>query len=148
MIWRSIWAQRWRVSDRVADQGGCGYRLFAGGERCAATRQPITIEAQCNGEVGVRENRARLPGAVRRNEAAAERGEDPEGSIRPRVALRRLRALVTAYRHHMTDEVHGWLSGRIWRWLQQELSPARGLGQCSPDTPCRLSETAAGGTRP
>src|SRR5262249_21601438 len=58
------------------------------------------------------------------NEAPARRGSDPEGIHQLRVGLRRLRALVTAYRDTLAPEPHELLSCEL-RWLQQELSPAR-----------------------
>jgi inorganic triphosphatase YgiF len=101
-----------------------GYRLFAGGEPTPQRGSPITIEPGATAKSAFAEIARACLAQFGANEAAAERGEDPEGVHQARVALRRLRALVTAYRHHMADEVHGWLSREL-RWLQQELSPAR-----------------------
>jgi len=58
------------------------------------------------------------------NEAAALDGRNIEGVHQMRVSLRRLRSLVGAYRHQMSDACHGELSREL-RWLQQSLSPAR-----------------------
>src|SRR5262249_25132090 len=49
---------------------------------------------------------------------------DTEGVHQMRVALRRLRALVGAYRNEMDMECHAELSREL-RWLQRALSPAR-----------------------
>lgn len=61
---------------------------------------------------------------VRANEEAVLEGSDPEGVHQMRVALRRLRALVTAYKPIFADEVYTQLRGEL-RWLQQQLGPAR-----------------------
>ncbi len=61
---------------------------------------------------------------MRANEGAARQGHDPEGIHQLRVGLRRLRALVSAYRDALSPEAHELLSREL-RWLQQELNPAR-----------------------
>lgn len=61
---------------------------------------------------------------MRDNEASARLGRDPEGIHQLRIGLRRLRALVTAYRDALAPAAHEFLSQEL-RWLQQELNPAR-----------------------
>jgi inorganic triphosphatase YgiF len=61
---------------------------------------------------------------MRANEAPAKLERDPEGIHQLRVGLRRLQALVTAYRDKIAPESHEVLSCEL-RWLQQELDPAR-----------------------
>src|SRR5215475_8063667 len=61
---------------------------------------------------------------MRDNEASARLGRDPEGVHQLRIGLRRLRALVTAYRDALAPAAHEFLSREL-RWLQQELNPAR-----------------------
>ena len=61
---------------------------------------------------------------MRGNEASARLGRDPEGIHQLRVGLRRLRALVNAYRDALAPAAHEFLSREL-RWLQQELNPAR-----------------------
>ncbi len=58
------------------------------------------------------------------SEAAALQTTDTEGVHQMRVALRRLRALVGAFRNHMNGDCHAELSREL-RWLQRSLSPAR-----------------------
>jgi inorganic triphosphatase YgiF len=101
-----------------------GYRLFLGGEPAPRRGTAIAIERSATVSSAFGQIAKSCLAQFGANEIAAERGEDPEGVHQARVALRRMRALVTAYRHHMTDDVHGWLSREL-RWLQQELSPAR-----------------------
>lgn len=61
---------------------------------------------------------------VRANEGAVLEGSNPEGVHQMRVALRRLRALATAYKPVFEEEVYTQLRGEL-RWLQQQLGPAR-----------------------
>lgn len=58
------------------------------------------------------------------SEAAALLATDTEGVHQMRVALRRLRALMGAFRNHMNGDCHAELSREL-RWLQRTLSPAR-----------------------
>jgi len=61
---------------------------------------------------------------VRANEDAVLEGNDPEGVHQMRVALRRLRALVTCYKPVFAEEAYTLLRDEL-RWLQQQLGPAR-----------------------
>jgi triphosphatase len=61
---------------------------------------------------------------MRGNEASARLGRDPEGIHQLRIGLRRLRALVNAYRDALAPAAHEFLSREL-RWLQQQLNPAR-----------------------
>jgi triphosphatase len=117
-------AERWPFRIEWRTKAARGYRLFARGEPVPQSGSPITIERGVTAKSAFGEIARACLAQFGANEAAAERGEDPEGVHQARVALRRLRALVTAYRHHMADEAHGWLSREL-RWMQQELSPAR-----------------------
>jgi inorganic triphosphatase YgiF len=117
-------AERWPLRIEWQTKAARGYRLFAGSDPAPQRGSPITIERGATAKSAFGEIARACLAQFGANEVAAERGEDPEGVHQARVALRRLRALVTAYRHHMSDEAHGWLSREL-RWLQQELSPAR-----------------------
>jgi inorganic triphosphatase YgiF len=117
-------AGRWPFRIEWQTKAARGYRLFVGGESGPRRGSPITIERDATAKSAFGDIARACLAQFGANEVAAERGEDPEGVHQARVALRRLRALVTAYRHLMSDDVHGWLSGEL-RWLQQELSPAR-----------------------
>jgi inorganic triphosphatase YgiF len=63
---------------------------------------------------------------LRANELAVIGNEDPESIHQFRVALRRLRSLVRAYRDLMDELVYRHLSGEL-RWLQSQFGPARDL---------------------
>jgi triphosphatase len=101
-----------------------GYALLTGAEPrpLKATLSGLlpTMSARDAFAVAARNCLAQMRG----NEAPAQRGEDPEGIHQLRVGLRRLRALVTAYRDTLSPAAHAFLSREL-RWLQQELNPAR-----------------------
>jgi inorganic triphosphatase YgiF len=61
---------------------------------------------------------------MRANEAAVLDGRDPEGVHQMRVAIRRLRALVSAFKDVFNAEACEFLRGEL-RWMQQQLGPAR-----------------------
>ncbi len=61
---------------------------------------------------------------MRANEVALRDGRDQEGVHQMRVAVRRLRALVSCYRDQLAADARGYLSAGL-RWLQQQLGPAR-----------------------
>jgi inorganic triphosphatase YgiF len=63
---------------------------------------------------------------LRANEAAVLKIEDDEAIHQFRVALRRLRAIVSTFRDLIGDEVHAMLSIDL-RWLQRQFGPARDL---------------------
>ena len=115
---------RWPFRIEWQTKAARGYRLFVGAEPEARRGSPITIERNATAKSAFGDIARACLTQFGANEIPAERGGHPEGIHQARVALRRMRALVTAYRHHMSGEVHGWLSQEL-RWLQQELSPAR-----------------------
>jgi inorganic triphosphatase YgiF len=63
---------------------------------------------------------------LRANEEAVLATEDGEAIHQFRVALRRLRAIVSAYRDLIDDDVHAMMSIDL-RWLQRQCGPARDL---------------------
>jgi inorganic triphosphatase YgiF len=63
---------------------------------------------------------------LRANEEAVLATENDEAIHQLRVALRRLRAIVGAYRHLIDDDVHAMMSIDL-RWLQRQFGPARDL---------------------
>lgn len=86
---------------------------------------------------------------LRGNEAAILASEDDEAIHQFRVAIRRLRAAIGAYRALIDDGAHAMLSIDL-RWLQRQFGPARDLDVLIADTlkpmQARLSgQTAAGG---
>ncbi len=61
---------------------------------------------------------------MRANELVVMRGDDPEGVHQMRVAIRRLRALVAAFRDHLHPDFRKLAADEL-KWMQQELGPAR-----------------------
>jgi inorganic triphosphatase YgiF len=61
---------------------------------------------------------------MRENEAPVLDGRDPEGVHQMRVAIRRLRALVSAFKAVIDPEVFDFLRTEL-RWMQQQLGAAR-----------------------
>jgi triphosphatase len=61
---------------------------------------------------------------LRLNEACALLGEDIEGVHQKRVAIRRLRALISAFKETITSETRSYLIHEL-KWLQGVLGPAR-----------------------
>jgi inorganic triphosphatase YgiF len=80
---------------------------------------------------------------LRANEAAVLKTEDDEAIHQFRVALRRLRAIVSTFRHLIDDEVHAMLSVDL-RWLQRQFGPARDLDVLIGDTLSKLQNRLAG----
>jgi inorganic triphosphatase YgiF len=138
--------QRWPLRIEWRTKAARGYRLFVGGKPEPLRGSTIELDRSLTARAAFGAIARACMAQFGANEAAAELGEDPEGVHQARVALRRLRALVTAYRHHMADEAHGWLSGEL-RWVQQELSPARDwdvfVGYTLPPILKRLPNEAA-----
>jgi triphosphatase len=107
-----------------ATKAARGYALLDGAEPQPARAMPTgllpTMTARDAFAMAARNCLAQMRG----NEASARLGRDPEGIHQLRVGLRRLRALVNAYRDALAPAAHEFLSREL-RWLQQELNPAR-----------------------
>ena len=107
-----------------ATKAARGYALLDGAEPQPAKAMPTgllpTMTARHAFAIAARNCLAQMRG----NEASARLGRDPEGIHQLRVGLRRLRALVNAYRDALAPAAHEFLSREL-RWLQQELNPAR-----------------------
>ena len=107
-----------------ATKAARGYALLDGAEPQPARAMPTgllpTMTARDAFAMAARSCLAQMRG----NEASARLGRDPEGIHQLRVGLRRLRALVNAYRDALAPAAHEFLSREL-RWLQQELNPAR-----------------------
>lgn len=70
---------------------------------------------------------------MRANEEPVVDGTDPEGVHQMRVAIRRLRALVTAFSAAIDADVAAYLKTEL-RWMQRQLGPARDLDVFLADT--------------
>jgi inorganic triphosphatase YgiF len=101
-----------------------GYLLADKGRPASARARPIELEKGATARAAFAAIARNGLMQVRANEAALQDGSDPEGVHQMRVAVRRLRALVSCYRNHLAADVRGPLSAGL-RWLQQQLGPAR-----------------------
>ena len=101
-----------------------GYALLAGAEPRPVKATPSGLVLSMSARDAFVLAARNCLSQMRGNEAAARLGEDPEGIHQLRVGLRRLRALVGAYRHTVAPAAHELFSREL-RWLQQELNPAR-----------------------
>jgi triphosphatase len=103
-----------------------GYRLAAGGPTAqAAHAKPIALDPTLSAEdVLQRIGRVCLD-QILRNEAAIFAGR-AEGIHQMRVAVRRLRAVLSAFRKMLPPEQRRWASGEL-RWLAVALGEARNI---------------------
>jgi triphosphatase len=103
-----------------------GYKLYQG-----QVPEPVTaIKPKFHKEMSVAEGFSAAARAclahMRANEAAVLHGEDPEGVHQLRVAVRRLRALVSMFKGYLEGEAADYLAEEL-RWLQRSLGDARDL---------------------
>jgi triphosphatase len=107
-----------------ATKAARGYALLDGAEPQPAKAMPTGLLPTMTARHAFTVAARNCLGQMRGNEASARLGRDPEGIHQLRVGLRRLRALVNAYRDALAPAAHEFLSREL-RWLQQELNPAR-----------------------
>src|SRR5262249_6619790 len=112
------------VSLETRTKAARGYGLFTAKRAEPQRATPVRLEPTMSAKDAFAEIARNCLSHLRANEACARLGEDPEGVHQLRVATRRLRALVGAYRHHIDDQVHSFLADEL-RWLQLQLGPAR-----------------------
>ena len=101
-----------------------GYSLFAPVRPEPQRATPVRLVPEMSARDAFAEISRSCLAQLRANEACARRRDDPEGVHQLRVAVRRLRALVGAYRSHIDDAIHAYLADEL-RWLQLQLGPAR-----------------------
>lgn len=101
-----------------------GYALFQNVRAEPQRAAPVRLEPEMSAAQAFVEIARNCLEQLRANEEPARQGEDPEGIHQMRVAVRRLRALVSIYRDDIDGAVHGYLSSEL-RWLQRQLGPAR-----------------------
>lgn len=115
-----------RLPFRIGHQSKAarGYRLRAGLSAKPVKAAPLELPAAC--DVGEAFNLilGHCLGSLHANELAVTENEDPEGIHQFRVALRRMRSVVRAYRDLMDEQVYRQLSADL-KWLQGQFGPAR-----------------------
>jgi inorganic triphosphatase YgiF len=104
-----------------------GYRLAAEGSRrlVAAHFEPPELDWEMTGDTALQRIGVACLERVLRNEAAVRR-RSAEGVHQMRVAVRRLRAVLSAFSPMLPREQRRWASGEL-RWLAGVLGPARNL---------------------
>ena len=102
-----------------------GYQLVAAGHEPASAvhATPVTLHGSMTVESALQSIGRSCIGHLRGNEPAALSGQ-AEGVHQIRVAVRRLRALLSAVKHMIPTEHHNWAQGEL-KWLAGELGPAR-----------------------
>ena len=106
-----------------ATKAARGYALLDGAEPQPAKASPGAA-ADHDRARRLRRGRPQLPGPDARQRGVGAAGPRPRGDPSAEGRLRRLRALVNAYRDTLAPAAHEFLSREL-RWLQQELNPAR-----------------------
>jgi triphosphatase len=99
-----------------------GYRLI-GAEFAAVTSTPLTLEPSMTVEAVLQSVGNECVRHLLRNEAAAIAG-DAEAFHQMRVALRRLRSVLSAVKSMLPAEQFGWLQAEL-KWLAASLAPVR-----------------------
>jgi triphosphatase len=103
-----------------------GYALADGVEPKPHKAREITFGTEVSTEEAFAAIVRNCLDQLRANEEAVLATEDDEAIHQFRVALRRLRAIVGAYRDLIDDDVHALISIDL-RWLQRQFGPARDL---------------------
>lgn len=120
-----------------------GYALAAGKAALPKKAEPVALldsDTMASAFEKIVEN---CMDQLRANEAAILESNDPEAIHQFRVALRRLRAIVGAYREVIDDAVHATWSIDL-RWAQRHCGPARDLDVFLSDTLKPLSQHLPG----
>jgi inorganic triphosphatase YgiF len=123
-----------------------GYRLAAErAQRLAIAHfEPPDLDPEISGDAALQRIGITCLERVLRNERAVRR-RSTEGIHQMRVAVRRLRAVLSAFSRMLPQEQRRWASGEL-RWLADVLGPARNLHVFASGligrTPARLIEPA------
>jgi len=101
-----------------------GYRLAANEPPVPQRARPISLDHEMTARAAFAVAARAGITQMRANEACARLGEDTEGVHQFRVGLRRLRALVGAYRKTMAPEFRAYVTKEL-DWLQTQSGAAR-----------------------
>jgi inorganic triphosphatase YgiF len=101
-----------------------GYRLAANDPPGPQRAAPVLVSPDMTARTAFTMTARACIRQIRANEACARLGEDTEGVHQFRVGLRRLRALVGAYRKAMAPELFAYLAREL-DWLQTQFGAAR-----------------------
>ena len=103
-----------------------GYDLFAGASPTGSKAPPVELSPGMTSADAMHRLARFCVDQLRSNEAAVFEGTDPEGIHQMRVAVRRLRALLSIFRELVDDDLLMFLKTEL-QWLQRILGPARDL---------------------
>ena len=116
-----------------ASKAARGYSLYSGTRPVPQkARKPALEPGMTVAEAFERQARACV-WQMRANEEPVIDGTDPEGVHQMRVAIRRMRALVSAFSAAVDGDVASYLKTEL-RWMQRQLGPARDLDVFRADT--------------
>lgn len=110
-----------------------GYNLALGVEPAPVRATPLELDRKDSASEAFTALARNCLDQLRGNEAAVLAVEDDEAIHQFRVAIRRLRAAIGAYRACIDDGAHAILSIDL-RWLQRQFGPARDLDVLIADT--------------
>jgi len=101
-----------------------GYALVSGESESSVKAQKLELKREHTAEQALASIMRNCLSHTVLNEAAALKGEDPEGIHQMRVALRRLRSALGLFRDLMPPDQYQFLAGEV-KWLAGELGNAR-----------------------
>ncbi|WP_374383544.1 CHAD domain-containing protein [Dongia sp.] len=110
-----------------------GYALAQGTRALPIRAEPLTLMRKGTAADAFAALARNCLEQLRANEAAIEESEDDEAIHQFRVAIRRFRAGIGAFRELIDDGAHAVMSIDL-RWLQREFGPARDLDVLIADT--------------
>lgn len=112
------------VSLEAETKAARGYRLAAGEGPGSFKAGPAGLSSDMTARAAFAAIARSALEQLRLNEACALIGEDIEGVHQQRVAIRRLRSLISAFKDTMTGDTRSYLVHEL-KWLQGVLGPAR-----------------------
>ena len=110
----------------TASKSDRGYLMLRGGQVESSRAAPLRLETAMTAGDALSAMLRHGLGHLLANEAAARQGLDPEGVHQMRLALRRLRSALAAFRTLMPQDTTERLRGEL-KWLAGELTSARDL---------------------
>lgn len=110
-----------------------GYALVEGIKAVPVRAVPLELPRRCSTGDAFGALVRNCLDQLRANEAAIEQSEDDEAIHQFRVAIRRFRAGIGAFREFIDDGAHAVMSIDL-RWLQRQFGPARDLDVLIADT--------------
>ena len=117
----------------LATKAARGYALVEGSKAAPVRATPLVLDRKDSAGDAFGALMRNCLEQLRANEAAIEQSEDNEAIHQFRVAIRRFRAGIGAFRELIDDGAHAVMSIDL-RWLQRQFGPARDLDVLIADT--------------